>query len=115
MSGRGAGSSGLVGLLVIIACVGPLFTRRYPPALFDFTLGLDRWVARGSRICRPHDRRLPAVPARHGAARTGAAERRARECRGSRLEPAPCRPALRYVDRNTATVPSGHGRRSLTE
>jgi Domain of unknown function (DUF4389) len=45
---RGAGSSGLVGLLVIIACVVLLFTRRYPPALFDFTLGLDRWAARAA-------------------------------------------------------------------
>ena len=43
---RGAGSFGLVGLLVIIACIVLLFTRRYPPALFDFTLGLDRWAAR---------------------------------------------------------------------
>jgi hypothetical protein len=43
---RGAGSFGLVGLLVIIACVVLLFTGRYPPALFDFALGLDRWAAR---------------------------------------------------------------------
>jgi hypothetical protein len=43
---RGAGSFGLVGLLVVIACVVLLFTGRYPPALFDFALGLDRWAAR---------------------------------------------------------------------
>ena len=43
---RGAGSFGLVGLLVVIACVVLLFTGRYPPALFDFALGLNRWAAR---------------------------------------------------------------------
>jgi hypothetical protein len=43
---RGAGSFGLVGILVIVACVVLLFTGRYPPALFDFALGLDRWAVR---------------------------------------------------------------------
>ena len=37
---------GLVGILVFFAGVVLLFTTRYPRALYDFVLGLDRWVAR---------------------------------------------------------------------
>ena len=43
----GAGfHAGLIGLLVLIAGFALLFTERYPPGIFDFVLGLDRWVAR---------------------------------------------------------------------
>jgi uncharacterized protein DUF4389 len=42
----GLGLAGLVGLLVLIACIVLLFTGRYLPALFDFVLGLDRWSLR---------------------------------------------------------------------
>jgi hypothetical protein len=42
----GIGFSGLVGILVVIAGFVLLFTGGYPRSLFDFTLGLDRWVFR---------------------------------------------------------------------
>jgi len=43
----GAGfDTGLIGVLVFFAGVALLFTSRYPRGMFDFVLGLDRWVAR---------------------------------------------------------------------
>ena len=38
--------AGLIGTLVLFAAVALLFTTRYPQGIFDFVLGLDRWVAR---------------------------------------------------------------------
>ena len=37
---------GLIWALVLFAAIALLFTARYPRGLFDFVLGLDRWVAR---------------------------------------------------------------------
>jgi hypothetical protein len=37
---------GLIGLLVCIAGIVLLFTSRYPQAIFDFVMGMNRWVYR---------------------------------------------------------------------
>jgi Domain of unknown function (DUF4389) len=42
----GGGRPGLIMLLVLFAAIALLFTTRYPRGIFDFVLGLDRWVLR---------------------------------------------------------------------
>jgi Domain of unknown function (DUF4389) len=49
VEGRGPGMVfriGLLGILILVAGFGLLFTGRYPRGVFDFLLGIDRWAAR---------------------------------------------------------------------
>ena len=44
--GGWSSGGGLIGLLVLIAAVVLLFTSRYPRGIFEFVMGLNRWVFR---------------------------------------------------------------------
>ena len=43
---RSAAGISLLGMLVLVGGIVLLVTRTYPPALFDLTLGLNRWIYR---------------------------------------------------------------------
>jgi hypothetical protein len=44
--GRGGGTPGLSTLLVLFAGIALLFMARYPRGIFEFVMGLNRWVLR---------------------------------------------------------------------
>ncbi len=44
--GRGGAAISILGALVVIAAVALLFTAKYPRGLFDFVMGIHRWIIR---------------------------------------------------------------------
>ena len=43
---RQVGGISLMGILVLVAAIVLLFTGRYPRAIFDLLMGLNRWIYR---------------------------------------------------------------------
>jgi hypothetical protein len=70
----GGFAGGLVGLLVLIAGLALVFIGRYPGGIFDFVLGLDRWVARVAAYAGLMTDRYPPFRLDQGGTEPGAVE-----------------------------------------
>ena len=95
-----AASVGLIALLVFFAAVALLFRGQYPSSIFDFVLGLDRWVIRvaayvGLMTDRYPPFRLDPGPEEPTAAGATAGEQPALESEA--LAPAAAAPAAAVV------------------
>ncbi|QCX26888.1 DUF4389 domain-containing protein [Nocardioides jishulii] len=63
--------AGLIWLLALVAAVVLLFRRRYPPRIFDFVMGLNRWVYRLAAYVMLMTDRYPPFALDQGGAEPG--------------------------------------------
>jgi hypothetical protein len=98
----GWGAGGLVALLVLIAGVVLLFTGRYPRAIYDFVLGMDRWALRVAAYAGLMTDRYPPFRLDVGGADPGSIPV------GPAPPPLPGAPAAAVPATATAAAPSAH-------
>jgi hypothetical protein len=89
--GWGAVSFGLITLLVLIAGVVLLFTARYPKPIYEFVLGMNRWVFRVAAYALLMTDRYPPFRLDMGGQEPAAGSREVTATRGP-VEPWPSSP-----------------------